>query len=419
MNQYKTSLALLMATGLIACVQTADQVAPVAQNVQVPAATIAQAPAVEPVTITVAAESYSVPPLAALGPVPIPADNPQSPEKIELGKKLFFDGRLGGDTSTPCVACHLPSLGWDFPQDISLGYPGTIHWRNSTTVVNTGYYNKLFWDGSSRSLEAEAKSAGKGAVAGNGEDDIMEARLALIPEYVQGFNAAFGDTWPKINNAWRALAAFQRTLVQRDAPIDQYFLGDSNALSVAQLRGKELFEGKANCLACHNGAFATDQQYYNIGVPPVKRWEDDSLAQITFRYELYAKGSTEKMYRHTKADPGAYFTGKIKSMKGKFRTATLRYTKFTPPYMHNGSLATLADVVDFYDRGGVAADGRTTDFPESKSKLIQPLGLTEQEKADLLAFLDAFTGEKLDMAYPDLPPYEPLFTDQEVLEATK
>lgn len=367
----------------------------------------------------VVVNGVAYPALAPLGEVPTPADNPTTEEKVALGKQLFFDGRLGGDTSTPCSACHNPALGWDFPSDLSLGYPGTVHWRNSQTIVNSAYYQKLFWAGSSKSLEGQAKSAAKGGVAGNGEDDIMEARLALVPEYVEQFNTIFGDNYPKVSNAWKAIAAFERTLVQRDTPLDNYLLGDKTALTEQQLKGKALFEGKAKCISCHNGALASDQKNYNVGVPTNLRWENDPMAQITFRYELYAKGSNEKMYRNTKADPGVYFRGKRKEMKGMFRTPSLRYTKFTAPYMHNGTINTLADVVDFYDHGGVAKDGRTTGFPQTKSPLITPLGLTGEEKTDLLAFLDAFTGEKLMMAYPEIPKYQRLFSEEELAEVKK
>ncbi len=359
------------------------------------------------------------PALAALGPVPVPPDNPMSDEKVELGKILFFDGRLGGDGSTSCASCHVPSMGWDWPDDVSLGYPGTIHWRNSQTIINSAYYDKLFWAGSSKSLEAQARSAAKGGVAGNGENDIMEARLALIPEYRQRFKDVFGDNWPKISNAWMAIAAYERTLVQRDTPLDNYLNGDENALTGEQLEGKELFEGKAGCVQCHNGALASDQKYYNIGVAPLERWEEDALAQITFRYELYAKGSTEEMYRKTKADPGVYFRGKLPAMKGKFRTPSLRYIKYTAPYMHNGSVETLEDVIDFYNKGGITRAGTTTAFPQTKSELIRPLGLTREEKQQLLAFLDAFSGEKMKTKRPTLPPYEPLFSEQELQEARK
>ncbi|PML52507.1 cytochrome-c peroxidase [Vibrio tasmaniensis] len=357
--------------------------------------------------------------LEPLGEVPVPADNKQTPAKIELGKILFYDGRLSGDTTSPCAGCHIQSQGWGFPDDLSMGYPGTVHWRNSQTIINAAYYDKFFWAGSAMSLEAQAKDAAKGAVAGNGEDDIMEARLALVPEYVERFKRVFGDDTPKINNAWRAIAAFQRTMIQRDTPIDNYLLGDKTALSESQLKGKALFEGKANCIACHNGALASDQKFYNIGVPPSPWWNDDGLAQITFRFELYSKGVTEEMYRTTKADPGAYFRAKRKEMLGKFRTPSLRYTKYTAPYMHNGTIPTLEAVIDFYDRGGVADDGRTTGYPKTKSALIQPLGLTEQDKKNLLSFIEAFSGEQIFIEEPTIPEYQPLFTKEELAGAEK
>ncbi|MEZ9448996.1 cytochrome-c peroxidase [Vibrio splendidus] len=357
--------------------------------------------------------------LEPLGEVPVPADNKQTPEKIELGKILFYDGRLSGDTTSPCAGCHIQSQGWGFPDDLSMGYPGTVHWRNSQTIINAAYYYKFFWAGSAMSLEAQAKDAAKGAVAGNGEDDIMEARLALVPEYVERFKRVFGDDTPKIHNAWRAIAAFERTMVQRDTPIDNYLLGDKTALFESQLKGKALFEGKANCIACHNGALASDQKFYNIGVPPSPWWNDDGLAQITFRFELYSKGVTEEMYRTTKADPGAYFRAKRKEMLGKFRTPSLRYTKYTAPYMHNGTIPTLEAVIDFYDRGGVADDGRTTGYPQTKSALIQPLGLTEQDKKNLLSFIEAFSGEQIFIEEPTIPEYQPLFTKEELAGAEK
>ncbi len=363
------------------------------------------------------AQEISPPPLAPLGPPPIPADNPQSPAKIEWGRYLFFDPRLGGDTSTGCSTCHEPDQGWSWAEDISRGYPGTVHWRGSQTIINSAYYSKLFWAGSSTSLEAQARAASKGGVAGNGETDIMEARLALIPEYVALNRAIFGTEWPLLRDAYRAIAAFERTLVQRDTPLDLYLLGDKSALSEEQLRGKQLFEGKAGCIQCHNGPLASDEGFYNIGVPGVKRWETDGLAQITFRFELYAKGVPETLYRTLKDDPGAYFRSRNRWDMGKFRTPSLRYTLYTAPYMHSGQFDTLEEVVDFYNAGGVAADGRTTAFPETKSPLIRPLGLTEPEREDLVAFIEAFSGEEVLIEKPELPPYAPRFTQAQLQAA--
>jgi cytochrome c peroxidase len=353
-------------------------------------------------------------PLAPLGDPPIPADNKQSDAKVELGKMLFFDPRIGGDASVSCASCHEPRQGWAWAEDLSRGYPGSVHWRNSQTIINAAYLGKLFWAGASRSLEGQAKSAAKGAVAGNGEDDIMEARLALIPEYRERFQDVFGDEWPLIGNVWKAIAAFERTLVQKDTPLDRYLEGDESALSAEQVAGKALFEGKAGCIACHNGALTTDETFHNIGVPYAQRWEESGLAQITFRYEQYAKGVSEKIYRDVKDDLGLYYRTKNAWDKGKFRTPTLRYTLYTTPYMHNGAFYTLEEVVDFYNRGGVTEDGRTTDFPETKSPLIQPLDLTDEEQANLVTFLEAFSGEEIVMDAPKLPEYAPLFSEADL-----
>ncbi len=343
------------------------------------------------------------PELAALGPPPVPADNPQTPDKIELGKMLFFDPRLGGDASTACSSCHEPSQGWGFSSDLSRGYPSTIHWRNSQTVVNAAYLSKLFWAGAAKSLENQAPSAAKGAVAGNGENDMMEARLAFIPEYRKRFKEVFGDEWPRISNAWAAIAAFERTLIHNDTPFDNYMRGDEAALSDQQKRGLALFQGKAQCIQCHNGPLLSDEKYYNIGVPRAPAWEEDGLAQITFRYEQYAKGVTEEMYRSIKDDAGLYYRTKQKSDKGKFRTAPLRYTAYTAPYMHNGALWDLTEVVEFYNAGG-----DENEFAQNKTDLIQPLGLTEEEVEDLVAFLESLSGPEIEMEVPKLPDYAPL-----------
>ena len=207
----------------------------------------------------------------------------------------------------------------------------------------------------------------------------------------------------KIGNAWRAIAAFERTIIQKDTPFDKYYHGDTTALDSSQIRGLELFRGKAGCIECHNGPLFSDQKYYNTGVPPLDEWNDDGLKQVTFRYELYAKGSTEEMYRNTKDDPGFYFRSKEQSDKGKFRTPSLRYTLYTEPYMHNGMIETLEDVVEFYDRGG-----DTNEFAKNKTSLIKPLNLSVAEKADLVNFLKSLSGEEILVEEPEIPEYEPL-----------
>ncbi len=348
------------------------------------------------------------PPLAALGPPPVPRDNPQTPEKVELGKLLFFDSRIGGDASVSCADCHVPKQGWGFNDPISRGYPGVIHWRNSQTVINAAYLGKLFWVGAAKSLEAQAPGAALGAVSGNGERDMVEARLAFIPEYVRRFNQVFGDDWPKVNNVWKAMAAFERTLIHDNTPFDKYMRGDKTALSEEQVRGLKLFQGKANCIECHNGPLLTDQKFYNLGVPRAEDWSQSGLAQITFRYEQYAKGVTEKLYRKIKDDAGLYYRTKQKSDMGKFRTPPLRYTAYTAPFMHNGTFFDFDEIVEFYNEGGGENEFTNGVMAKNKTKLLKKLGLTDEEQADLVAFLESLSGEEIKMQTPKLPPYAPL-----------
>ncbi len=348
------------------------------------------------------------PPLAALGLPPIPTDNVQTPEKIELGKLLYFDSRIGGDASVACVDCHQPKQGWGFNDPLSRGYPGVIHWRNSQTVINSAYLGKLFWTGSAKSLENQAPSAALGAVSGNGERDMVEARLAFIPEYVKRFNDVFGDDWPKVNNVWRAMAAFERTLIHNNTPFDKYMRGDKSALSEQQIRGLALFEGKANCIECHNGPLLTDQKYYNLGLERAEEWFDNGMAQVTFRYEQYAKGTTEELYRKIKDDAGLYYRTKQKVDMGKFRTPPLRYTAYTAPYMHNGKFFDFEEVVDFYNEGGGENEFTDGTLAKAKTPLLKPLNLSDEEKEDLVAFLESLSGEELKIDTPKLPDYAPL-----------
>lgn len=338
----------------------------------------------------------TVPPLASLSPPPIPDDNLMSPEKVALGEKLFWDGRLSGNGSMPCSACHQPDLGWGTGGPISFGYPGTQHWRNSQTIVNSAYYNKLFWEGSATSLESQAKGAAGGAVAGNGDGSMMEMRLRFVPEYVDDFREVFGTEWPHLANAWDAIAAYQRTIVTDAAmvPFDRYLAGDTAAMSDAAQRGMELFNGSAGCISCHNGALASDQRFYNIGVPAAVEFGEDALNQITLRWELYQKGVPEHVYRAGDDDLGLYHVTKRPGDKGKFRTPSLRELRWTDPYMHNGAFATMQEVVAFYNAGG--GEGQTAG--------LAPLNLSDAEQADLVAFLEALSmDEPLLADAPDLP----------------
>ncbi len=343
----------------------------------------------------------SFPALGPLPPVPVPADNPMSVAKVELGKLLFWDERLSGDVSTPCAVCHDPKQGWGDGGKVSRGYPGTEHWRNSQTVLNAAYYSKLFWAGEVTSLESQASAAATGNVAGNGDSMMMEERLRQIPEYVRRFKEIFGVERPTIDMAWLAIAAFERTLVSKpeNVPFDRYIKGDQSALSPEAKRGLGLFHGKAGCIQCHNGPLASDESYHNLGVPKNPAFESNPLHQITLRYQQVIRGVPEKAYRTADRDLGLYYTTKQEADKGKFRTPSLRELKHTAPYMHNGVFGTLEEVIEFYNRGG--------ERDPNRSPLMKPLGLSDQEKQDLLAFLLSLSSNQpLIIEPPDRPRYE-------------
>ncbi|MCP3902241.1 MAG: cytochrome-c peroxidase [Planctomycetes bacterium] len=346
-------------------------------------------------------------PLTPLPPVSAPPDNPITPEKAELGKLLFFDTRLTGDASLSCGDCHDPKKGWGSSGPISRGYPGSVHWRNSHTAVNSGYQGKLFWQGNARSLEEQAPIANRGAVAGNGERDVMQSRLRQTPYYIKAFKEIFGTERPNLGDAWHAIATFERAMLsQTDTPLDQYLAGDEEALSEEAILGLELFRGKANCIECHNGPLLADQKYYNLGVPRPIEWETIGLNTITFRWENYAKGVPEESYRTWKDDAGLYYTTKRPEDVGKHRTQPLRYLLYTAPYMHGGQFYTLDEVVDFYNEGG--GDNEFTDGTHgfnTKTSILKPLDLTDDEKELLVIFLEEISGDEITMATPEIPLY--------------
>ena len=338
------------------------------------------------------------PALAALPDTPVPADNPITPAKVELGRLLFFDTRLSGDTQFSCASCHDPTRGWGDQEDISTGYPGTRHWRNSQTAINSAYLQKLFWGGESPSLEVQANSAVTGNLAGNGDPIMLEERMAQIPEYVRLFKEAFGVERPAYPLALKAIATFERAeVLSLDSPFDRYMRGERSAMSDTALRGLDLFRGKAGCIQCHNGPLLTDESFHNLGVPKNQTFEQDVQKQIALRYQHYGRGVPEELYRTADRDLGLYYTTKREADKGKFRTPPLRYLTYTFPYMHNGVYFVLEEVVDFYDEGG-------GDDPQ-KSPLIEPLGLSAEEKGDLVEFLNSLSGSEVVISAPEMPPY--------------
>lgn len=355
----------------------------------------------------VASRSTSMPPpLATLPAVPVPPDNPMSEPKIELGKLLFFDPRLSGNASTACASCHVARMGWTHHDPLAPGYPGHRLWRNNPSVLNAAYFERLMWDGSLERLEVQARSAMQAPVEGNGKPELVEMRLRLVPEYVDRFRQVFGTDWPRLDDAWSAIAAFERTIVSDPAkvPFDRYLAGDARALSAAAQRGFSLFTGKARCIACHHGPLASDQQYHALGVPRQSLFDSHPLVQIAVRWQNAQRDAPRALYRGADEDLGRYYRTRDAADIGKFRTPSLRELRHTGPYMHNGVFATLSEVVDFFDRGG-------GDAP-NKSPLLAPLGLDAREKSDLVAFLESMSmDEPLIVEAPTLPPMRPLVDD--------
>jgi cytochrome c peroxidase len=263
--------------------------------------------------------------------------------------------------------------------------------RNSQTLINVAYNKALIWDGRAGALEKQALGPIQNPLHMNQNLDLLVEKLNAIPGYVDRFQNVFGTSVTP-DGLGKALAAFERTLITQHAPFDRYVNGDQQAMSESALRGMELFKGKARCILCHNGPNFTDSQFHSLGVPDALLLSHP-LVQASIRFD--AKRMNVQEYQQVKEDLGRYLVTKEEKDKGAFKTPTLRNVTQRDPYMHNGGFQTLQEVIDFYDRGGGAVAG--------KSSLIQPLGLTPQEKRDLLAFLQTLTGELPTVTPPELP----------------
>ena len=316
--------------------------------------------------------------------------NPQTPEKIELGKKLFFDRRLSGDGTMNCATCHNPELAFTDGLDISLSYPTTKNWRNSPTLVNVAYRKYLFHDGRAKTLEEQSLFPMMSAFEMNKNLDYLEEHIRAVPEYAGEFRKVFGGEVSRERIAM-AIAAFERTLISAGTPLDRYLKGDGKALSEDAKKGMAIFRGKGKCIECHEGADLTDDKFYALNVPENPKLLNEPMVTATMRF--VAKVYHYEDYRSLKEDPGRYLISKDKKDWKAFRTPTLREISKTAPYMHNGVFSSLDEVIDFFDQGGGA--GNT---------VLKPLGLSPEEKRYLKAFLvEALTGEEVPFKYPQVP----------------
>jgi len=279
-----------------------------------------------------------------------PDDNPSSPEKVALGKQLYFDPRLSQDKTISCASCHDPAKGFSNGEPFATGVGKQVGGRNSPTVINSAFQKFQFWDGRAGSLEEQALGPMQNPIEMNMKLEQVIERVSAIDGYRAQFQKIFGGA-PNAENIAKAIAAYERTLISRDAPFDRAKAGDQNALSESAARGMELFFGKANCSACHVGQNFTDGAFHNVGIGMDK----------------------------PNPDVGREAISKLQGDRGSFKTPTLREVARSGPYMHNGSLKTLEEVVDHYDKGGIAN-------PWLDEELFA-LKLSAQEKADLVAFL--------------------------------
>lgn len=322
--------------------------------------------------------------------IPIPLKNPQTPEKIELGKKLFFDRRLSGDGTMSCASCHMPEQGFGDGQDISLSYPTTKNWRNSPTLINVAFSQYLFWDGRATSLEDQALFPMMSAFEMNQNLDFLEEEIRVVPEYSEAFKKVFGGDVTRERIAM-AIAAFERTLISRNAPLDRYLEGDANALSSDAKKGLEIFTGKGKCSECHYGVNLSDDKFYALNVPENPDYQNDPRVTATRRF--VAKVYHYEDYRNLNEDPGRYLITKNREDWKAFKNPTLRDIAKTGPYMHNGTFKTIEEVIEFFDQGG--GKGNT---------VLKPLELTAQEKAQIKTFLlEATTGEEIQITFPVIP----------------
>lgn len=296
--------------------------------------------------------------------VPAPEDNFPTEARVELGKNLFFDPRLSGSNWISCGTCHNPAMGWSDGLPTAIGHGQKTLGRATPTIINSAFNVLQMWDGRFRSLEQQA--LGPIGAPGEMHQDVnsLIKELSKIAGYKQLFEKAYPGEGITKDTISKAIASFERTVVSKDAPFDEWVKGNKKALSAKAVRGFKLFEGKAKCAKCHSGFNFTDNGFHNIGL------KDNE-------------------------DQGRFAIRKVKINKGAFKTPTLRDIAKTAPYMHNGEYETLAEVVEHYNRGGVSK--------KSLDPNITPLHLSRQEKSDLVEFLSSLSGKPMDVTIPELP----------------
>jgi len=326
-------------------------------------------------------------PPGVLEPI-IPEDNPLTKGKVDLGKKLFFDKRLSVDDTVSCATCHDPEKGFADGKVIAVGIQDRKGTRNSPTVLNAAFFDTQFWDGRAITLEEQAKQPViNPKEMGMSSHSALVEKISNIPDYKTSFKAVLAADQITIDHIAGAIASFERTLITFNAPFDRFIAGEKGAMSESAQRGWQLFQGKARCITCHefnrSYPFFTDNKFHNIGVA-MKGKDFESLAR-----KAASRGANPSVLAQEEgsAELGRYVVTKEPKDIGAFKTSGLRNIALTAPFLHDGSEPTLESVVEFYNKGGIPnpnLDGG-----------IRPLGLSEEEKNDLVAFMESLTSDDL------------------------
>jgi cytochrome c peroxidase len=301
---------------------------------------------------------------------PHPSDNAPTPARVELGKKLFFDPRLSGDGNMSCASCHSPMFGWSDGLGTAKGFKSQVLGRATPTVINTAYNSVQMWDGRKASLEDQAMGPMQADVEMNSNLDKLFKFLNDNPGYRQHFQDAYPGHAIDATTVSKAIASFERTVVSTDTPFDQWVAGKATAMSPDQIKGFALFidPAKGNCAACHSGPNFTDNSFHNLGL-----------------------ASSAK----DQADVGRFAQKPVKSMKGAFKTPTVREAANTAPYFHDGSASTLFEVMEHYRKGG--------DVKTNLSAEMKPLQISDTEVRQIVAFMEALSSPPKPFQMPALP----------------
>jgi len=320
----------------------------------------------------------------------IPDQNPLTPEKVTLGRQLYFEKRLSADGTVSCATCHDPQQGFADGHPVGVGIKNQTGARNSPTVLYSGFNEVQFWDGRAPTLEEQAKQPLVNPVEmGQPSHDAVVKAVSAIPEYTDAFKAAFGSPAVNIERIAQAIASFERTVAPFTSPFDRFLAGQKDAISDSAKRGFVLFQGKARCVTCHefNNSFPyfTDNKFHNIGVAMKGNFE-----QLAREAQSVPGKGAETQQAALAHKPGVEALGRwivTRQPKdvGAFKTPTLRNVTLTAPYMHDGSQKTLEEVMDFYNKGG-----------EPNPNLdggIRPLNLTKEEIGDVIEWMKSLTDE--------------------------